>query len=310
MKNNHAKVFISSGQRDGEKDISIRISRKLEKLGFDPYIAVNEQTLRGLKENIFKEIETSEYFIFIDFIREKIINGSTTEHRGSLFSHQELALASYLDLPIIALQEVGVKKLDGLIGFLQTNSINFTSRKNLPGLVIRNVNKRGWSSCWKNQLSINIDNENYVDTNVFENNNPSDKRIPCRFFHLTVYNEHYSKLAINCYAYIEKIFKLPNREPVPFEGAEIKWKGYPYPNATIAPRSKRKFDAFWVVKSDPSKLRFNIITDYSGNNIVIDEPGEFEIVYAVISEDFPIVRENIIISSSNILANIGMKVPK
>ena len=48
-------MFISCGQAKGtdEERIAAEIARRLQELGFDPYIAIQEQTLRGLKENIF-----------------------------------------------------------------------------------------------------------------------------------------------------------------------------------------------------------------------------------------------------------------
>ena len=50
-----ARVFISCGQAKGtdEERIATEIARRLHELGFNPYIAIQEQTLRGLKENIF-----------------------------------------------------------------------------------------------------------------------------------------------------------------------------------------------------------------------------------------------------------------
>ena len=84
---------------------------------------MDEQTLRGLKENIFPQLQDSEYFVFVDFKREKLVphrRGKTgkLQHRGSLFSHQELALASFLDLQLLAFQEKGVKQDDGILRFL------------------------------------------------------------------------------------------------------------------------------------------------------------------------------------------------
>src|SRR6266571_4187938 len=94
-----ARVFISCGQskHSDEVETARKIARRLQELGFDPYIAVEEQTLRGLKENIFSQIENSEYFVFVDFKREQLVSNDPPMHRGSLFSHQELALASFLD---------------------------------------------------------------------------------------------------------------------------------------------------------------------------------------------------------------------
>src|SRR5258706_14347811 len=53
-----SRVFVSCGQnRDsGELEFARRIGQLLESLGFDPYVALSEQTLRGLKENIFARL--------------------------------------------------------------------------------------------------------------------------------------------------------------------------------------------------------------------------------------------------------------
>jgi len=74
MENNtRARVFISCGQQKDTNEIEVvrEIAEKLEKMGFEPYIAVEEQTLKGVKENLFRRLSESEYFIFIDFKRGK-----------------------------------------------------------------------------------------------------------------------------------------------------------------------------------------------------------------------------------------------
>jgi hypothetical protein len=50
-----SRIFISCGQsaQAGELQIARDITKRLEALGFDPYVALSEQTLRGVKENIF-----------------------------------------------------------------------------------------------------------------------------------------------------------------------------------------------------------------------------------------------------------------
>lgn len=139
-----SRVFISCGQRKGTDELTIaeEIANKLEKMGFAPYVAVTEQTLRGVKENIFNRLRESEYFIFIDFQRERLFYitdesfSDTSVHRGSLFSHQELAIATFLDHEVLAFQEEGVKKDDGILRFIQANCIPFSERKGLADLVI------------------------------------------------------------------------------------------------------------------------------------------------------------------------------
>ena len=60
-KNLQARVFISCGQQKGTDEVEIahNIAEKLEKMGFEHYIAVEEQTLKGMKENIFQRLRIS-----------------------------------------------------------------------------------------------------------------------------------------------------------------------------------------------------------------------------------------------------------
>ena len=108
MSQDPARVFVSCGQRDCcEKEVANRVKDVLEKLGYEPYLAVDEQSLRSLRENIFERLrDRTEYFLFVDFCREKI--GDGPDCRGSLFSHQELAIASFLDFgdDFLAFQEL------------------------------------------------------------------------------------------------------------------------------------------------------------------------------------------------------------
>jgi hypothetical protein len=95
-----ARVFLSCGQQKGTEEVPIaqRIKTKLERMGFQPYIAVGEQTLKGVKDNIFSRLVESEYLIFIDFKREELMEitekgePKTIWHRGGLFSLDRISL--------------------------------------------------------------------------------------------------------------------------------------------------------------------------------------------------------------------------
>jgi hypothetical protein len=69
-----ARVFISCGQakETDERIVAHRISERLKAEGYEPYVAVEEQTLAGLTENIFGWLRKSEYFVFVDFKREPL----------------------------------------------------------------------------------------------------------------------------------------------------------------------------------------------------------------------------------------------
>lgn len=282
-----AKVFISCGQRKDTDEVTIadQISTRLRQKGFDPYIAIRQQSLHGLKENIFQELSSSEYFIFIDFKREfisfeKESLSNDVENRGSLFCHQELALASYLDIPLIAFQEKGVKKNDGILQFLQANCTPFTDRNTLANLVSDYVDQESWKPNWKNQLVMETSSKQYEDAYVGQDN----KLV--RFFHIEVKNLNSHKNARNCFAFLKEIYNVANKQTTKVRSSEFKWAGHLLPNATILSESYRFLDGFHVYHEAPSEPKFNIFTD-SGHFVPsINSPGEFNLTYIVVSDNF------------------------
>lgn len=290
-----AKVFVSCGQKKDTEEVEVAraIAHVLEDLGFEPYIAVQQQTLRGLKENIFSQLTTSEYFLFVDFPREQFANSS--ECRGSLFSHQELAIASYLDLQVIAFQQKGVKPLDGMLGILQVNAIPFDDTKKLPEMVREQVKRAGWRADWKNALRISRDPHEFDD--AFIVNQPGQPN--ARFFHLTVENLNPYKPALNCTAYVEAIKDLETNSPVTFRTAELKWAGYTLPSVAIMPGSKRELDAFFILHSNPPMLHFNCFTDSGYFMRPIQGPGWFRLDFIVVSENFPQARVSVTATVGN-----------
>ena len=276
-------MFISCGQRldTDEIEIAHRIAERLGQIGYDAYIAVEEQSLRGVKENIFSQLSSSEYFLFIDFKRERL-EGSEF-HRGSLFCHQELAIASFLDMPLIAFQETGVKREDGLLQFLQTNCIPFSDRHTLPNVVADIINQRGWDPNWKNVLIIERDRNQFTDARMAQDGPVA------RFFHIKVRNLNSFRPASNCYAYVKTIKNVETNEVLSFSGrsVELKWAGYIYPNVLILPSSHRLLDGIFVLHQQPANARFNTFTDSTEFVTIIQGPGEYRINFIVSSENFP-----------------------
>ncbi len=271
-----AKVFISCGQRsDEEKDTAERIKKALMCEGYNPYVAVQQQSLKALRERIFKELEDSEYIVFVDFKRERLDCGKL--FRGSLFSHQELAVASYLDLgterdmEILAFHEKGVDPEDGMMGALQVNPEEFTDPGCLPQLIACRARNQ-WEPGWKNQLRLS--------RRVEEK--------PAKYYHIEVENLHHRKHAINCYVYLKAPRKYSNGKDIPT--MELKWefvKVY-VPNVAIGAGSMRRLDAFWVDLCKPNGINLSTHADTClfVENIITDA-GTHDLTYIVISENFP-----------------------
>ena len=63
-----ARIFISCGQSkdSDEAHIARAVAAKLRELDFEPWIAVDQQMLEGVKKHIFETLANSEYVIFVD----------------------------------------------------------------------------------------------------------------------------------------------------------------------------------------------------------------------------------------------------
>jgi hypothetical protein len=303
-----ARVFMSCGQRSQsdleavthenlslatpELTIAKRIFDKLWKLGYEPYLALEQQTLQGVKEGIFENLRKAEYFLFIDFQREGLfklgtINLESGEHRGSLFSNQELAIATFLEYEVLAFQEKGVKKEDGIMKFVQANCKTFSNRNRLPNTVITEIKKK-WNPNWRNELF--IEPIIHSDDNVL---NPYEGM--GKYFHIAVTNRHKDKVARNCVSYVERIKNLKTNQTRVLEYVELKWKGVTSVGVTIPPKSKRFLDAFHINHDAPSTARLGLnvhVVDFSGytNEYQISGTGNYEIDYVVFSDNFSPTR--------------------
>jgi len=276
------RVFVSCGQSTDtdEFELANRIGRLLDSLGYDPYVAVAEQTLRGVKENIFARLSESECFVFVDFKREVLPDGS---HRGSLFSHQELSIAAYLEKPLIAFQEQGVR-LEGVLAFVQGNCTKFSNRDELLPMIADRVSKN-WRSDWRDQITIVRDPNQFADALHMHPQFPQGR--PVRYFHLEVRNEHFSKTSFNTYAYLERIIDTKTGKPVDLKLVEFKWRGVVFPNVVIPYQSSRELDAFLVYHDSPAKLRLGASTD-SPEHVKALQPGDYELTFVVHSQNFAV----------------------
>jgi hypothetical protein len=93
------KLFLSCDQdkKYDEPQWGERVADNLTRIGFDVFFAPRVQDSKSLTQVIFRELESSDYYVLIDFKREKLVPPFKVDSqcRGSLFSHQEFALACF-----------------------------------------------------------------------------------------------------------------------------------------------------------------------------------------------------------------------
>lgn len=283
-----ARIFISCGQRDdNEVEIANQLEMKLKKLDFEPYLAIEQHSLSGFTENILPQLEKSEYYLMIDFKRERI---KDNEFRGSLFTHQELAIATFLKKEhILVFQEIGVRERDGIMKFIQCNPISFSERNTLIELILENIRDENWHPNWRNELEmVRANNELPFISETFFG--------PTTWYHIKVNNNHDKKIASNCVAYLLLIRNLDsNVETIP-ELVEFKWKGVITQSVTIPPGQFRYLDAFSIIHDSQNivYLSFNrLLTD---TNVFLPSytlcgPSNYQLEFVIYSTEFQPIRK-------------------
>lgn len=269
-----AKVFISCGQKTKEeKDIGREIIEYFKKKGFEPHFAEEVHSPLGLTQNIYDNLRTSEYFVCINFKRDE----STY---GSLFVQQELAIASYNKLPLMAFHQPAVK-IEGVAKHLHVNSIEFHNVTD----IISNLDKwtKSWDSASKNQFSISLGNE-YLNMTIQNQNNGLSN-----WYAILVENLSSTFTATNCYAFIESIYDIKNKKSK-FDKNEYKneliWSGTGRIIVNIPYKAKRDIDAIYTLQGSGIWIfqEFKTSTIYRYPQL---PDGHYKIIYTIHSDNLP-----------------------
>jgi hypothetical protein len=295
-----ARVFISCGPQKttDEIDVAHKIGEKLRDKGFEPYIGQEDGTLKGLKENTLKRLGESEYLILVHFKNERVYKPredgtllDTGKHRGSILSHEVFAASASRNVEFILLEDQGIKEEERISRLVEVDRIEFTDKHVIPDLVAEKVEEKKWTPKWRNELTLETDKKDIEDTPHIRMEEKS-----FRYYYVRAKNLHHDKIAYQCAAYLEKVKILSTGEEREFDLMEFKLKGITTERVVIPAMRERAFDAFRVRYDSPSTAYFGInqlIMDYTGYLLKysLAGPGDFEVTFILVSENFPPVRE-------------------
>jgi hypothetical protein len=133
-------VFLSCGQNDRELQIADKVRQILEAppFGLNLFVARATNTLYSLNDDVLTRLAYADYFLFVNFHRK--VDGFP----GSLYSHQELAMALALGhRRLLVYSEVDAPNL-GIIQFMVQNRPNFSTDEELLGLIEADVEREQW----------------------------------------------------------------------------------------------------------------------------------------------------------------------
>lgn len=281
-----AKVFISCGQKTAEeKRIGTELVSYFEKNGFEPYFAEEVHSPLSLTQSIYDNLRTSEYFVCINFERD---DGAY----GSLFVQQELAIASYKQIPLLAFHQPAVK-LSGVAKYLHVNSIEFNEFRD----IILNLDKhtKAWDPQSKNQFRLGFGNEH--PNVIIQNQNSALSN----WYHIIVENLSSIFTAKNCYAFIDSIYDVKNKKDI-FDKNEYKnelvWAGTGRINTNIPYKAKRDIDALFTVHGSKQWIfqEANTSTIYRYPQL---SDGHYKIIYTIHSDNLPEAKIELEVSLGN-----------
>ncbi len=272
-----ARVFISCGQRsERDKDIGLAIEKHFASRGFETYFAEKVHSSEALTESIFRFLDQSEYFVWVDFRRDPL---DEDEYRGSLFVGQELAIATFLKLPGIGFVEKGVRR-EGIAEYQIYNAITFEdSTEIISALEQQTAN---WDKDSVNELAIRYEPSAISRGLKNENQQVAD------WYHLEITNRSKRKHALSCLAYVTKIDDMNSRATIDLPTNELNWAGIGDVTAHIIAGAHRDLDAFFVIHGQPY-IRFHqrpLGTNNPRYHLLDLGPGRYRIEYTVISTNF------------------------
>lgn len=289
-----AKVFVSCGQKSTDE---IRIANGIKKLlkdkfALESYLAFKIQSFDDVMQ-ITNELSACDYYLFIDFGRERL--AWSRKRRGSLFTHQELAIARHLGFSeIIALQQEKVV-LEGFARYILSNPERFRGEADLLAKIEWLVKERGWNKTYSRNLIVSGLIKNpltaYHDHSLVA---PRNEII----WHCQILNRRNDKAAANTLTILKEVEDETGRSWAP-DTTFLKWafqlNDY---QKTIFPMGEGRFDLLAVDANNPSHVYLHSLLDtYTptatgtlARQPIIDRLGFYKLTYQIFAENFPLLE--------------------
>jgi len=285
------KVFISCGQASAEERVTAaELSQWLSNRGFLPYVAIQAQSIQDVNSAIISELKTSDYYIFIDFPRELLEGDPDGAHRGSLFTHQEMAIAYILGFERVLFLKHKDAKLEGLLRYTASNAIIFSTSKEAIEKAEEAIDERGWTPSYTRHLiAVNL---NWSQEMILYVSHSTGEHLVGKFLTIDIQNHRSDLAAFNTVARLSSI-KDANDNSIPVaDRSHLKANGQPGYAQTIWPGSHGAFDLL-LAKAEQGVICLNSSLDLSPKPLIITQPGRYTLQYEVLSESFPILTFSI-----------------
>lgn len=286
------RVFISCGQATSEeRKVAGSVGGWFSRKGFRPYVAIQAQSLADVNSGIIGELKRSDFYVFIDFRREKLptkrarpARRRSQVFRGSLFTNQELALAQSLQFEkVIFLQQEGVQR-EGFLQYMTSNAEPFAVAGEVSRLVARLVKARGWHPDYSRHLTVGA--EHWTSPLSYHDHTGIKK---VRVFELDIHNRRNDLTALNAAARLAQLAGPDGTVRTDIDISPLKTTGqYGYVH-TIWSERHAAWDLFAVHMETPATISLNSALDVLPRASLISTPGQWSLKYEVCAVAFPVL---------------------
>lgn len=291
-----SKIFLSCGQRGQEIKVAREIKKRLTSRGFKVYIALDVQSISEINAGIIDELKDSDFYLFVNFRREQLGKNAQgeKEFRGSLFSHQEFAIAYALGFnqKILVVNQTHVKR-EGMVQHFGCNTKEFDSSRDCTAVVTQAVRRARWRPDYSRRLRaghIRISKViNYAsdDTGV---------ALKGRMICLKIHNGRPDIAALETTGRL--VSYRPNGSTTskrPKFRSALKATASPAYSHTIFPQSAEEFDLLCLGYSlhspgEQQHVYLNTALDLIPTPYLKITPGVSELTYEFYAINFPILR--------------------
>jgi hypothetical protein len=280
-----AKVFVSCGQATSEeRDTAAAVRGWLESQGFEVFVALETQSLSDINSGTIGQLRQSDYYVFIDFPRERILEpgeelSSPVRFRGSLFTHQELVVAYLLGFPDAVFVKHRDVELRDIAQFQMANAANFSGYDEVLPLVQHLITQRTWSPAFSRNL---------VASRVRRRDTPilyGPQRRNEFIFFAHICNGRSDRAALNVVARLASIHDQ-NGQLLPLrDRTRLKWAGDTY-QGSIFPEDEAVLDIFALDANAPANVFLHSTFGQQPEVPILNTSGEYTLTYQVAADGY------------------------
>lgn len=294
-----ATVFISCGMANKEeKDFAKRLKDFLNDLSkeYKVFISSEQHTLEGVNEHLIKKLKESDYYVFVDLKREKLSDGN--DHRGSLYTHQELAWAYVLGLKDVLFlrQKDDAFKTEGLLKYWLCNPIDFNNLdldQTLKTKITKKIESLGWDPKRSRHMQVELLRDSnpikYKDHTEYKDCRAQEQHV----VKAKIENRRSDIPARNCVATLWEIENISGNGKIGEDKSNLKWAdraaytGFIRSSKDVNAPESADICLFAINAHNKTEVYLQSERDHNPREPIISGEGTYKLKYRIYADDFP-----------------------